>query len=141
MTHCVLDSSVALAWLLPGETTEATDQLLEHVSQAGAVAPALWPLEVANVMLNAERAGRVQAKDRLEALALLATLPIRIDGETAAHAWQDTLLLAETHRLTLYDATYLELARRRALPLATLDMALHAAAVKSGVAILGKAGD
>jgi predicted nucleic acid-binding protein len=70
----------------------------------------------------------------------LARLPIAVDPDTDAYAWTTTLQLAGRFALTLYDATYLELAQRRSLPLATLDRALRAAASVLGVALLGSAG-
>ena len=139
MTRCVLDSSVALAWVLPGEGDQATEQLLDEVAAAGAAAPGLWPLEIGNVLLQAEKAKRITSVERRQALATLAGLPVQIDPDTAAQAWSRTLGLAETQKLTLYDASYLELALRLALPLASLDRKLRQAAAASGVELLGQA--
>lgn len=133
MSHCVLDCSAALAWVLPGESDPATDVLLETVAATGAVAPALWPFEVANVLLMAERRGRIMLAERQQALAILGELPIHIDGQAVARAWKDTLAIAQTHRLTVYDASYLELAIRLGLPLASRDTELRAAASACGV--------
>ena len=140
MTRCVLDSSVALAWVLPGEGTDATEALLDEIAASGAAAPGLWPLETANVLLQAERARRITRAERQRSLAALAALPIRIDADTATQAFGSTTALAEAHGLTLYDASYLELALRLALPLASLDGKLRQAAQASGVELLGKAG-
>lgn len=137
MTHCVLDCSAALAWVLPGEGNDVADALLDAVAAGGAAAPGLWPLEVANVLLQVEKARRITAEERRRALSTLAALPIRIDPDTAAEAWGRSLGLAEAQGLTLYDACYLELALRLALPLASLDRRLRQAAVASGVAVLG----
>ena len=134
MTGLVLDSSVVLSWCLPDEG--GADQIQKTVARAGAIAPAHWPLEVANALLMAERRQRITTDFRNATLQDLGTLPITLDAETSARAWHDTLQLAETHRLTLYDAAYLELAQRRALPLATLDAELGAAARALGVALL-----
>lgn len=138
-TRCVLDSSVALAWVLPGEASTATEALLDEVAADGAAAPGLWPLETANVLLQAERARRITRDERQRSLAALAALPISIDAETAARAFGPTAALAEAQGLTLYDASYLELALRLALPLASLDGKLRQAARASGVELLGKA--
>ena len=73
---------------------------------------------------------------RRAALADLALLDIRADPDTDSHAWTGTLQLADRFRLTVYDAAYLELARRRTLPLATLDQALLFAAATLGIAVL-----
>lgn len=133
--RCVLDSSVALAWVLPGERTQAVEGLLDAVAADGALAPGLWPLEVANVLLQAERARRLAPGERGRALAALGTLPIAIDAETPARAWGETVALAEAHGLTCYDAAYLEVAARAGLPLATLDRRLARAAAERGVAL------
>jgi predicted nucleic acid-binding protein len=138
VTVCVLDCSVALAWFLPGEATPHTEALLDRVAEAGAAVPALWPLEVANVLLMAERRGRITRAHRVTALTSLRRLPIRIDPETADHAWTATSDLAAAQGLTLYDATYLELCLRADLPLATLDQPLSKAARALGVEVLGR---
>jgi predicted nucleic acid-binding protein len=140
VTLCVLDSSAALAWIMPGEGDAATDALLDGVTDAGAVVPGLWPLETANVLLAAERRGCITLAERRQALETLAELPIRVDPHTAARAWGDTLHLAASRDLTLYDASYLELALRSGLPLASLDRKLREAAAGCGVALLGKEG-
>lgn len=138
MTRCVLDSSIALAWVLPGEGDHATEQLLDEIAADGAAAPGLWPLETGNVLLVAEKRQRITSIERRQALATLAGLPVQIDPKTAAQAWGQTLSLAEAQGLTVYDASYLELALRLALPLASLDKALRAAAAACGLTVLGR---
>jgi predicted nucleic acid-binding protein len=138
VTRCVLDSSVALAWVLPGEGDHATEQLLDEIAADGAAAPGLWPLETGNVLLVAEKRQRITPAERRQALATLAGLPVQIDPETAAQAWGQTLSLAEAQGLTVYDASYLELALRLSLPLASLDKALRAAASACGLTVLGR---
>jgi predicted nucleic acid-binding protein len=118
LAHCILDSSMALAWVLPGEATEATEALLTAVAEFGAAAPGLWPLETANVLWMAQRRGRLSLAERTQAMTLLAELPIQIDALTAALAFGATSALAAGHDLTIYDACYLELALRLGLPLA-----------------------
>ena len=107
----------------------------ERVRDLGAVVPGLWHLEVANVLLQAEKRGRITAGDVTMRLDLIAALPITTDSETTARAWREILALARAEGLTTYDATYLELAIRRGLPLVTRDEALIAAAKRSGVAV------
>jgi predicted nucleic acid-binding protein len=97
----------------------------------------LWRIEVANVLEMKVRGRRNDAVFRDNALTNLSLLPISIDQETDRQAWGATLRLAERHRLTLYDAVYLELALRRGIPLATLDIELRAAAKAEGVGLLG----
>ena len=133
MTVCVLDSSAALAWVLPAENHVASDALLDKIVEGGAVAPGLWRLEIGNVLLVAERRRRITLAERQQAVSALAELPIHIDPHTAAHAWAETLNLAAGHNLTIYDASYLELAIRLVLPLASLDQALCRAAAACGV--------
>ena len=135
----VLDSSATLAWIYGEETTAAIRQVFDQVADNGAVVPALWRLEVGNSLTIAVRRGRIDADFRQAALADLALLDITADQYTDARAWGETLTLADRFRLTLHDAAYLELAHRRALPLATLDGDLRAAAGALGVSLLGQA--
>lgn len=136
VTLCVLDSSAALAWVLPIESSPQTDALLDRIADSGAAVPGLWPLETANTLLVAERRGRITLTERREALLMLADLPIQIDPHTAGHAWTDTINLAAARTLTVYDASYLELAMRAGLPLASLDWALCQAAQACGVSLI-----
>jgi len=111
--------------------------LLDRVVEAGAMAPLLWPLEALNGLLVAERRRRLDTQKRIELAALLRALPITLDDNTAEKSWEDTLRIAEAFRLSVYDATYLELAQRRRLPLASMDRALRSAAGAIGVEVLG----
>ena len=133
----VVDSSVTLAWVYSDESSPAVSNVLDLVSSHGAWAPSLWRLEVANILEMGVRRGRHGAAFRDATLADLSLLPISIDLETEKQAWGATLRLAERHRLTLYDAAYLELAQRRGLALASLDGELRAAAKAEDVALLG----
>jgi len=130
----VLDSSVALTWFLRDEMPERA--LRTRIAIGGAVAPILWQWEVANALLMSERRGRLSPADRVAAFSDLRALPIEIDEDSFTHAWTGTFALAVAHRLTLYDAAYLELAQRRGLPLASLDGALRAGAAAAGIALL-----
>ena len=133
----VLDSSATLAWIYAGEITEPIRHVFNLVSQNGAWVPGLWKLEVANVLEMGVRRGRHDAVFRNSTLADLALLAINIDGETDRQAWGATLQLSERHRLTLYDAAYLELALRRGSPLASHDAELRGAAPAEGIVALG----
>jgi predicted nucleic acid-binding protein len=134
----ILDSSVTLAWVYSDETTEAIRLVFDQFSESGAWVPGLWRLEVANILELGVRRGRHDGSFRNSTLADLALLPIQTDSETDRHAWGATARLAEQHRLTVYDAAYLELALRRELPLATLDRDLRMAAKKEDVRLLGE---
>ncbi len=132
----VVDTSITLAWCFEDEQTGAIMGLLDRMTDTGAVAPQLWPLEALNGLLTAERRGRVSGAVRQRLAGFLQELPIGIDDETASRTWGATAQLAEQHRLTAYDATYLELALRVGLPLATSDKPLIAAARNAGVEVL-----
>jgi predicted nucleic acid-binding protein len=133
----VLDSSATLAWIYGDETTDAIREVFDAVADDGAFVPALWRLEVGNSLTVAMRRNRIDEGFRRAALADLALLDITTDPHTEAHVWSDTLHLADRFRLTLYDAAYLELAQRRALPLATLDAALRVAGEALGIRVMG----
>jgi predicted nucleic acid-binding protein len=129
----ILDSSVALAWAFEDESDPYADRVGDALPDARAFVPSLWPVEVGNALLVGERRKRTTEVKVTQFLTLLQTQPITVDDETAGRAWQETLTLARAHQLSAYDATYLELAIRRGLPLATLDEKLKAAAVAIGV--------
>ena len=133
----VIDSSATLAWVYRNETTAADREVFNRLIESGALVPALWKLEVGNVLEMGVRRGRHDAAFRDATLADLSALPITIDPDTDRQAWSTTLRLAVRHRLTMYDAAYLELAQRRGLPLATLDHELRAAADAERVVLLG----
>jgi predicted nucleic acid-binding protein len=133
----IVDGSIALAWLFEDERTEPVLRIRDSVLAEGGVVPALWHLEVANGLMVAERRGRISRGFRQESLRDLGRLLLDMDTETMSHAWGSTAALAERHRLTVYDAAYLELALRRNLPLATLDRELRAAAEACSVPLLG----
>lgn len=133
----ILDSSATLAWFYTNETTPAIHQVFELLLRGGAWVPSLWRLEVANILEIGIRRGRHDVAFRQATLADLSLLPISLDLETDRQAWAATLQLAHRHRLTMYDAAYLELAQRRGAPLATLDGDLRTAASAEGVHLLG----
>ncbi|CAN5169121.1 type II toxin-antitoxin system VapC family toxin [soil metagenome] len=129
----VLDCSIAMSWCFEDEARAETDLLLDRLRDDGAMVPALWFWEVANVLNGAVRRGRLGVTDVAARLALLSALPIAADDEGAARAWRETLTLAGTHGLTVYDAAYLELAARHGADLATNDKALREAAARVGI--------
>ena len=133
----VLDSSITLSWIYVDELTPATFELSQTVGRDGAWVPSIWCLEIANSLQVSIRRGRIDTAFRDRALAGLVGLNIAVDQETVAFAWTTTLELADRFRLTLYDACYLELAQRHALPLATLDTDLRSAAYKLSIPVLG----
>jgi predicted nucleic acid-binding protein len=132
----VLDNSVAMCWLLndgrPAGITYALN-VLDALKITPAVVPGLWALEAANVVAKAEAKGLVNEARSQAFIAALTRLNIATDKATASHALTETLNLARRYKLSAYDATYLELALREGLPLATLDADLEKAARKAGV--------
>jgi len=131
----VLDASVALAWCLEDEVNAYSDHVLDALVESEAVVPALWPIEVINVLAVATRKRRMRSEDASEAQDLLKALPIAVEPFERAQAFAGVARLANTHGLTAYDACYLELASRRGIPLATLDEVLRVAAEAEGVGI------
>ena len=132
----VLDSSVTLARLFNDEGGTGIDEVFARIAASGAHVPTLWRLEVANSLTVGVRRGRISATFRDQSLADLALLNIASDAGTDGAAWVATLGLADRHRLTLYDAAYLELALRLQLPIATTDGPLRDAALASGVGLV-----
>lgn len=134
----IIDASVALTWCFADEVTDATRAILRRLTDDdGAYAPSLWPLEVLNTLIVSQRRGRMSVEERQQQISFLHELPIIIDRETVEQVWTVTNYLAERYSLTIYDASYLELAQRLRLPLATLDKKLRSAANAAEVALLG----
>jgi predicted nucleic acid-binding protein len=133
----VLDCSIAMAWLFHDEATPKTEALLNRLATDTALVPAWWFIEVTNVLALAERKGRITPVQSDAFTADLSKLTIERDNEAPDRAFAHLLGLCRTHRLTSYDAIYLDLALRRSLPLATLDNDLRRTARKLGIAVLG----
>ncbi|MSU50757.1 MAG: PIN domain-containing protein [Opitutus sp.] len=137
MKEFVLDCSATVPWVFVSEATVETDALLDALAAGDkAWVPALWHLELGNVLLGAQRKGRIDKAGVEKFLAALDVFDIEVDPETMGVAWAKTLALAESFGLTVYDAAYLELALRRGLPLATLDRSLRLAMQKAGGRVL-----
>lgn len=133
----VLDSSLALSFVLKDEATAPTDKVLDSLGLgAKAFVPALWRWEVANALLMAERRKRIAPTDVHRHLTQLNSLPIEVDDAALDQAWTATHLLAQQHKLSSYDAAYLEMAIRRAVALGSLDSELRAAAKAEKVPLL-----
>jgi predicted nucleic acid-binding protein len=139
MTGFVIDASSVLAWCFEDEGGPDADALIEKVATKGAAVPGLWAIEIANGLVIGERRGRIKPAESATFVAMIEELPIVADRATGARALHETMSLAREHRLTAYDAAYLELAMRLGLPLATGDRALEAAAKRAGVVVLGEA--
>lgn len=131
----VLDCSVTMAWLFADEATQETERLRDSLIGGRAFVPALWPIEVGNVLRAATRRGRIARSDWARIRENLEALPVEIDPVATSVVWGDVLELAHDHRLSVHDAVYLELAGRMRLPLATLDLALATAALGLGLEV------
>lgn len=130
----VVDASVILAWMLPGERHQAAANLVARLRSAGACAPDLLMLEVANALLTTERRGRITGGEREELTDVLARLPL-ILVPVGADQMQEAAEIASWFSLSTYDASYLALAMVRSLPIATFDTRLVAAAASLQVQV------
>ena len=129
----VLDNSVTMVWAFEDETDPYAEAIADSLPDVRAFVPGHWRLEVANALLVGERRKRTTEAKVVQFLTLLESFPITVDDQSSAKAWHDTLHLARSRGLSVYDAAYLELALRRGLPLASLDAELKAAAAAAGV--------
>jgi predicted nucleic acid-binding protein len=137
MAVFVVDASLALAWYFDDEFTGWADGILEGLRHGDrAIVPAHWPTEVLNGFLVALRKKRIKPEQPAEFWDQLAALPIEIEPALPAAQAKTLLTLSEKHGLTIYDAAYLELALRRALPIGTLDAELRRAAQIESIALL-----
>lgn len=132
----VLDSSALLAMLLPDEQSAAMDEVAEALVSSPAQVPVIWPLEVRNALLSALRARRIAPREFEERVALLEELPIEVDPGAGPGVLSRTIQIARKHDISAYDASYLELAGRLGLPLATLDRRLRKAGASLKVPLL-----
>ena len=133
----VLDSSLALSWVLPEEYSGRADAFLSKRSSEDTFwVPALWWYEVSNALLMAQKRNRITEADRIQMVALYALLPIQTDIPFYLEAVGRLQELALAYSLTAYDAAYLELALRKGLAIATFDQRLTQAAQKAGISAI-----
>lgn len=137
MSGFVLDNSVSMRWCFEETSTAYSEQILERLLEGDkAHVPVLWLYEVVAVLAKAQRMGSVAKEKAHGFLEDLRALEIAVDEESFGHIFGDVHHLAVEHRLSGYDAAYLELAIRKHLPLATLDEDLAAASKAAGVELL-----
>lgn len=136
MDKFVVDNSVVMSWCFDDESNPYADKVLDHLEKSHAIVPAIWPLEVGNVLLVAERKKRLTKSASMRFLTLLAQLPIIVEQETPDRMLKEILNLARDFSISTYDASYLDLAIRRGIALATLDNGLIDAARKCNVALV-----
>ncbi len=132
----VLDASVSLSWFFEDEDSDFARRVLRRLSTDTALVPSLWPIEVANVLVVAERRGRAGTAQVAAAIALSKNLPISVQDADSELVFGAVLDLARLQGLSAYDAAYLDLAMREGLPLATQDAAMRAAAEAVGVPLV-----
>lgn len=137
MTSFVVDASVTLAWCLPGQATSVSESALKKLG-AGvtALAPCIWPAEVANSIWSAERRGSLSRSQAAGILNLLRSLPVMVEHQVPVRVFDAVRELASRYDITVYDASYLDTAIREQLPLASLDRALLRAAREAGVKVV-----
>ncbi|MCF7811830.1 type II toxin-antitoxin system VapC family toxin [bacterium] len=131
----VLDTSVTISWCFNDEANSYADAVLDSLSNQSALAPGIWPLEVGNVLLVAEKKARISPPDSLLFLSLLTSLPIHVENLTEQRILDAVFLLAREQGLSSYDAAYLDLAIQTGLQIATLDQSLQKAAARKGVGL------
>ena len=132
----VVDNSVVMAWCFEDEASTYTEGVLDQLRGTQALVPVIWPLEAANVLLIAERRDRLTEAQAAHFAQLLQGLPILVEEADVARTLGPILAVGRAHRVSAYDAAYLELAARQGLPLATQDSRLRKAAGNAGVALL-----
>lgn len=132
----VVDNSVVMTWCFQDQVDPYAEAVLDSLTEAGAVVPAIWPSEVINVLLVAERNGRLHEADSVRFVSLLGQLPIMVDRSWPERLMKDLLAIGRTHNLSGYDTAYLELAMRQGLPIATIDQRLLEAARQIDLPIL-----
>ena len=132
-TRFVVDNSVVMSWCFEDEGNSYAEAVLESLEAGEAFVPAIWPLEVGNVLLVAERKKCLSQASAIRFLALLACLPITVEQETPERMLKEIISLAREYGLSTYDASYLDLAMRLDLPIATQDALLVKAAQKCKV--------
>ena len=133
MSRFVLDCSITMGWCFADETDPRIVAVLRSLEVQEAIVPSHWPLEVANVLACAERGQRIITSRIPWFIGFISKLPIVLDDQTSKKAFGEVLTLARTHRLTAYDAAYLELAMRTGCPLASLDASLNGVAAGLGI--------
>jgi predicted nucleic acid-binding protein len=132
----VIDASLTLAWCFEDEADARADRALDLLRQDRAHVPAIWVLEVGNVLLVAERRGRLTGAQSGRFIELLTLLPIHVEPLDTTRCWGAVSSLARLYNLSAYEAAYLELAARLGLPLAAADNRLRTAALAAGVPVL-----
>lgn len=136
MSSFVMDCSITMCWCFPDECDPYASRILQKLDVDETLVPVVWTLEVANALLTGERRGRLSEADILRFLEVLRSLPVMVDSTPSEQFFDDILALGRRHDLSSYDASYLELAMRQGIPLATLDVRLREASKAVGVPLM-----
>ena len=132
----VVDASIVLAWSFADEQSDSADAAIDRLLDDGGIAPAHWPLELAQAIASAERRQRIRSKEIPELRAMLTALPVDVAALDLAESTGRVLDLAREHALSVYDAAYVDLALSRGLGLATIDERLAAVCRTVGVPLI-----
>jgi predicted nucleic acid-binding protein len=132
----IVDTSVVMTWCFDDECNQYADAVLEGLQSATGYVPAIWPLEIANVLLLAERRNRLGEADSARFIALLSHLPLVVEPESPGSMLKEVMPLARQNQLSTYAASYLALAMRKGLPIATQDRELRKAARRNRVQLI-----
>lgn len=132
----VVDNSVVMSWAFEDEANHYADAVLAKLAKTSAIAPSIWPLEVVNVLLVAERRERLTQADSIRFITLLSRLPIFVEQEWPDNRMEELLAMGRANNLSSYDASYLYLAMQQGLPIATLDKRLIAAAQQVAIPLV-----
>ena len=132
----VIDNSVVMSWCFKDEKNNYSDQILDKLEFSTAIVPSIWPLEVGNVLLVAERKNRLIQADSIRFIALLTELPIVFEPESPGRMMNEIVNIARAYNLSTYDASYLDLSMRKGISIATLDKNLLKAAKQSKVSLV-----
>lgn len=135
-TSFVIDNSVVMSWAFQDEANPYADAVLAQLATASAIVPSIWPLEVVNVLLVAERRNRLKQADSVRFITLLSQLPIYVEQEWLDSRMEELLAVGRANNLSSYDASYLYLAMRLGLPIATVDQRLVLAAQQAEVPLV-----
>ena len=128
-----MDTSVVMTWCFRDEADKYGDIVLDSFVDSTGIVPSIWPLEVTNVLLAAQRRGRISEADSARFISLLHNLPIIVEQESPDRMFGEIYTLAHEHNLSSYDASFLDLAMRKGLPIATIDRKLKNAAEQIGL--------
>ncbi len=134
----ILDCSVTMPWLLRNDSTGYAENILKYLGDSRnlALVPRLWYLEVGNTLLVAESRKKITEAESERFIQWLQNLPIEEDDSHTLQFFDRTMSMAREHKLSFYDAVYLELAMRESLPIATLDKQLKEASLSVGIELV-----